>query len=126
MLTRLGAAIAGGAFLMIAGLPALAQAPAAPAAPATPPAAAATPAPPAIPAAQLGGLVAQTCGGCHGADYKGVGGMPTLRGRDAAELIVAMNEFRANQRYSTVMGRLSRGLTEAEISAVSTYLAALR
>lgn len=123
MPTRFGAAIAGGVFLIMAGLPALAQAPAAPAAPA---AAAATPAPPAIPAAQLGGLVAQTCGGCHGADYKGVGGMPTLRGRDAAELIVAMNEFRANQRYSTVMGRLSRGLTEAEISAVSTYLAALR
>lgn len=120
---RFGAVLAGGVFLIMAGVPALAQAPAAPA-PA--PAAAATPAPPAIPAAQLGGLVAQTCGGCHGADYKGVGGMPTLRGRDAAELIVAMNEFRANQRYSTVMGRLSRGLTEAEISAVSTYLAALR
>ncbi len=69
-----------------------AQAPAAPA-----PAAAAAPA---IPPAELGGLVAQTCAGCHGADYAGAGSMPTLRGRPAAELQTKMTEFRANARYS--------------------------
>lgn len=95
-----------------------AQAPA----PAAPAAAAA----PAIPPAELGGLVAQTCAGCHGADYAGAGSMPTLRGRPAAELQTKMTEFRANARYSTVMGRLARGLTETEIAAVSTYLSTLR
>lgn len=74
----------------------------------------------------LGALVVQTCTGCHGADLNGAGGMPLLRGRPAAELQIAMAEFRANQRYSTVMGRLARGLTEPEIAAVSQYIASLR
>lgn len=77
-------------------------------------------------APDLGRLVAQTCAGCHGGDFGGQGAMLPLRGRPAAELQTAMTEFRANQRYSTVMGRLARGLTEAEIAAVSTYLASLR
>ena len=76
--------------------------------------------------AELGALVAQTCSGCHGGDLNGSGGMPSLRARRAGELQEMMTEFRSNQRYSTVMGRLARGLTEAEIAAVSTYLATLR
>lgn len=76
--------------------------------------------------AELGALVSQTCAGCHGADLKGAGGMPLLRGRPAGELQTAMAEFRANQRYSTVMGRLARGMTEPEIAAVSAYIATLR
>ena len=119
------AAIAGGVVMMFASA-ASAQTPAAPAAPATPAAQAAAPAAPAIPPEQLGGLVAQTCAGCHGADFKGVGGMPILRGRPAAELQTRMTEFRSNAAYSTVMGRLARGLSEPEIAAVSTYLSSLR
>ena len=76
--------------------------------------------------ANLGALVVQTCSGCHGGDLKGQGGMPLLRGRPAEELATKMNEFRANQRYSTVMGRLARGLTAEEIQAVSAYIASLR
>jgi sulfide dehydrogenase cytochrome subunit len=73
-----------------------------------------------------GFLIAQTCSGCHAADFTGSAGMPALRGRSAAELQTAMTEFRTNARYSTVMGRLSRGLTDDEIGAVVTYLAGLK
>jgi sulfide dehydrogenase cytochrome subunit len=74
-----------------------------------------------------GALIAQTCSGCHAADFKGAAGvMPTLRGRPAAELATAMTEFRSGARYSTVMGRLARGLTDDEITAVTGYLANLK
>jgi sulfide dehydrogenase cytochrome subunit len=75
---------------------------------------------------ERGLLVSFTCSGCHGHDFNGVGGIPLLRGRSADELNTKMAEFRSNQRYSTVMGRLARGMTEDDIRAVSTYLANLR
>jgi cytochrome subunit of sulfide dehydrogenase len=75
---------------------------------------------------ERGLLISFTCSGCHGHDFNGVGGIPLLRGRDAAELNAQMTEFRSNQRYSTVMGRLARGMTEDDIRAVSAYLANLR
>jgi len=75
---------------------------------------------------ERGLMISYSCSGCHGHDFAGQGGMPLLRGRSADELTGMMLEFRSNQRYSTVMGRLVRGLTEEEIRAVSAYLATLR
>lgn len=73
-----------------------------------------------------GRVVAFSCSGCHGHEYKGAGGVPLLRGRPEAELNQMMDEFRSGQRYSTVMRRLVNGMTEAEVRAVSTYLSSLR
>lgn len=75
---------------------------------------------------ERGELIAYSCSGCHGQDFRGAGGMPLLRGRDAEELNTLMTEFRSGQRYSTVMRRLSLGLNEADIRAVSQFLSALR
>lgn len=61
-------------------------------------------------------LAAQSCLGCHGA----VGGpILALAGRPAAEIMAAMTAFRANQRAGTIMGRIARGFTDAEIAAVA-------
>lgn len=73
-----------------------------------------------------GELIAYTCSGCHGHDFNGVGGIPLIRGRDAQEITTKMLEFRSGQRYSTVMRRLSLGMSEDDLRAVSTYLASLR
>jgi sulfide dehydrogenase cytochrome subunit len=75
---------------------------------------------------QRGEIIAYSCSGCHGHDFKGSGGVPLLRGRNADELSQMMTEFRAGQRYSTVMRRLALGLDEADMRAVSDYLAGLR
>ncbi len=93
---RLAFPLLGGAFLMTAAiLPASAQAP----------------------------LAAQGCVGCHGPNGAGMGSVPGLAGRDRAELIAQMNAFRANERPATIMGRLARGYTEAEIIASAEYFA---
>lgn len=75
---------------------------------------------------ERGQMIAYSCSGCHGHDFNGAGGVPLLRGRNANELNTMMVEFRGGQRYSTVMRRLLLGLNEAEIRAVSDYLATLR
>lgn len=59
---------------------------------------------------------AANCSGCH------VAGL--FAGRDAAELAGTMNSFRSGALPSTVMGRLMKGLSPAEIDGVAAWAAA--
>jgi len=68
-------------------------------------------------------LAAQGCLGCHGPGAAGQPPIPGIAGRPAAETDAAMQAFRANQRPGTIMGRIARGYTDAEIAAVSAYFA---
>jgi sulfide dehydrogenase cytochrome subunit len=77
----------------------------------------------ALPAMAQAPLAAEGCIGCHGPNGSGAGGIPALAGRDAAELRALMIAFRANERPATIMGRVARGYTEAEIAAVSEHFA---
>jgi sulfide dehydrogenase cytochrome subunit len=71
-------------------------------------------------------LAAEGCVGCHGPDGKGVPGMAALAGRDRAELAALLTAFRANERPGTIMGRIARGYTDAEIAAVSDHFSRIR
>jgi sulfide dehydrogenase cytochrome subunit len=71
--------------------------------------------------AQNAPLAAQACLSCHGANGAGQGGVPGLAGRDRAELIALMAAFRANERPATIMGRITRGYSEAEIASSAEY-----
>jgi sulfide dehydrogenase cytochrome subunit len=75
----------------------------------------------ALPAAAQAPLAAEGCTGCHGPNGAGAGGVPAIAGRDAAELRALMAAFRANERPATIMGRVARGYTEAEIAAVAEH-----
>jgi cytochrome subunit of sulfide dehydrogenase len=80
-------------------------------------------------AAQGGGpapLAAQGCLGCHGPNGGGSGATPGIAGRREADLAGTMRAFRANERPGTVMGRIARGYTDAEIDAVAAHFAAIR
>jgi cytochrome subunit of sulfide dehydrogenase len=90
---------------------------------------------PAAAAAQGGGataaaapapLAAQGCVGCHGPNGAGAGGAPAITGRDRAEFAAAMAAFRANERPGTIMPRVARGYTDAEIAAMADHFAAIR
>jgi sulfide dehydrogenase cytochrome subunit len=70
-------------------------------------------------------LAAQGCLGCHGAGGEGAAAIPALSGRPVAELSAAMLAFRANERPGTIMGRIARGYTDAEIAALAAHFAAL-
>ncbi|BDG74590.1 c-type cytochrome [Roseomonas fluvialis] len=71
-------------------------------------------------------LAAEGCLGCHGPDGRGVTGAGAINGRDRAELIAIMLAFRANERPGTIMGRIARGYTEAEIAAVAEHFSRIR
>ncbi|MDW8314350.1 MAG: hypothetical protein RMK64_05210 [Rhodovarius sp.] len=71
-----------------------------------------------------GALLAGACQGCHGATGEGGHGIPSIRQMQTqAEFVATMRAFRANERPNTVMGRIARGYTDAEIAALAQHFA---
>jgi cytochrome c553 len=67
---------------------------------------------------------AAACSGCH-AIRQGVDSpVPRLNGRDAAQIVAAMAEFRAGQRPATVMGLVAKGFSDEETRAIAAWYAA--
>jgi sulfide dehydrogenase cytochrome subunit len=76
-------------------------------------------------AADLSGRdIAANCASCHGTDGRSRGKMPSLAGRDKAEIVLYVSEFRDGKRPSTVMQQLAKGYTDGQIEAAATYFAA--
>jgi len=66
---------------------------------------------------------AASCSGCHPASAKAETPVPPIRGRDAAEITTAMQQFRSGKRTATVMGRIAKGFSDDEIRAIADWLA---
>ncbi|HEV7267148.1 MAG TPA: c-type cytochrome [Falsiroseomonas sp.] len=62
---------------------------------------------------------ASACLGCHGREGAAI---PSLRGRDAAEVAAAMRAFREGARPATLMDRLAKGFSEAETQAIAAWI----
>lgn len=71
-------------------------------------------------------LAAQGCVGCHGPRGTGSDAIPRIAGRPAPDIVSQMQAFATNQRAGTIMGRITRGYTDAEIAAIAAYFAAQR
>lgn len=69
-------------------------------------------------------LIVLSCAGCHGPDGRSPGPVPSLNGRNAASLAEALRRYRADEPPSTVMGRIARGYSDAEIDAAARDIAA--
>jgi cytochrome c553 len=69
---------------------------------------------------------AAACSGCHPSSARVTSPVPRLVGRDRAEIVRAMQEFRAGTRTGTVMDRIARGFTDAEIQAIAAWYAEQR
>ncbi len=63
---------------------------------------------------------------CRRRGGAGAGAVPGLAGRDRADLLAIMGEYRAGTRPATIMNRIVRGYTEAEITAAVDHFARLR
>ncbi len=88
-------------------------------------AAAAADEPALIPAAQIAAL-ADSCAACHGTDGRADAGMPTLAGNPEAVMRLQLLAFRNDEiPGATVMPRLARGFSEAELSALAAWFAAM-
>jgi sulfide dehydrogenase cytochrome subunit len=72
--------------------------------------------------ARSGSMLSQTCAGCHGTNGHSAGDvMPSLAGMDKRYLYKSMMDFRSEARPSTIMGRIARGYSDAEIAAIASY-----
>jgi cytochrome subunit of sulfide dehydrogenase len=65
---------------------------------------------------------AASCTGCHSSNAKVETNVPRIAGRGAAEIVAAMEAFRSGQKPATVMDRIAKGFTEAEIRAIAEWL----
>jgi len=67
---------------------------------------------------------ASSCSGCHALGASLDTPVPRLAGRGAAELAREMQAFKSGQKPGTVMGRIAKGFSEAEIQAIADWFAA--
>jgi sulfide dehydrogenase cytochrome subunit len=69
---------------------------------------------------------AASCSGCHPASARVTSPVSRLAGRDRAEIVKAVQEFRSGARAGTVMDRIAKGFTDEEIQAIAAWYAAQR
>jgi cytochrome c553 len=70
---------------------------------------------------------AAACTGCHPPNTGVVATpIPRLAGRNAADIVAAMQAFRSGQTPATVMDRIAKGFTVEEIQAIAVWYAAQR
>lgn len=76
-----------------------------------------------------GRLLAMSCMNCHGPGGKSPGDIPSIAGKSEDFLKTALVDFRDGKRTgaaATIMTRLAKGYSDAEIDAVAKYVATLK
>lgn len=69
-------------------------------------------------------MLAETCSACHGVDGASVGpSLPSLGGMDRTYFVQTMKDFASGARHATVMDRIAKGYTEADLNAMADYFA---
>jgi cytochrome subunit of sulfide dehydrogenase len=66
---------------------------------------------------------ASACSGCHPSSAGRRTSVPALDGRNAADIVAAMQAFRSGQRPATVMDRIAKGFSDAEVEAIAAWYA---
>jgi sulfide dehydrogenase cytochrome subunit len=69
-------------------------------------------------------ILAGTCFSCHGTDGKSVGTMPPINGKSAVYIAMMLNAYREDKLKGTIMNRIAKGFTIAEIKTLALYFAA--
>ncbi len=64
---------------------------------------------------------AVACSGCHAANASVNTPVPRLVGKPAADTAAAMIAFKAGQRSGTIMDRIAKGFSDAEIQAIAAW-----
>ena len=68
--------------------------------------------------------LAAACANCHGTNGVSQQGMPNLAGRQRADLVQQMQDFKAGKRPATIMHQLAKGYTDEQIDALAAYFSA--
>jgi cytochrome subunit of sulfide dehydrogenase len=67
---------------------------------------------------------AAACSGCHPISRATDTPFTRLVGRNPADIVAAMQEFRTGKRPGTVMDRIAKGFTDEELAAIAKWYAA--
>lgn len=68
-----------------------------------------------------GRTIGVTCMGCHAGETA----IPAIKGRDASALETALLGYKNGERQGTIMPRIAKGYSEADIKAIAAYFASL-
>ncbi len=67
-------------------------------------------------------MLSNACAGCHGTNGGSYGPtMPSLAGQSKEAVEVAMKKFKSGERSGSIMGRLAKGYSDAEITAMAEF-----
>jgi sulfide dehydrogenase cytochrome subunit len=67
-------------------------------------------------------MLSNACAGCHGTHGGSAGmSMPSLAGQSKTAIVDAMKKFKSGERPATVMGRLAKGYSDAEIDLMGDF-----
>jgi sulfide dehydrogenase cytochrome subunit len=67
---------------------------------------------------------AAACANCHGTDGRAQPGMEPLAGKDKAELVQKMLDFKNGRKPATLMHQIAKGYTDEQINDIAGYFAA--
>ena len=71
--------------------------------------------------------LSSACFTCHGTDGRSVGGIPpSLAGRDKAELLQTLKDFKTGKRPATLMHQQAKGYTDPQLELIAGYFAGAR
>jgi len=71
-------------------------------------------------------VMAGSCASCHGTDGMMSGAVPPLAGRSRAAMEAQLLSFKHDvNSQATVMGRIAKGFTDEELSALAAHYAAI-
>lgn len=71
-------------------------------------------------------LIAQACAGCHGQAGAGSGSVPKIAGFSRDLFIAQWAAFRNKERPATMMDRIAKGYTDAEVAQLADYFSKLK
>ena len=70
-------------------------------------------------------MLSNTCAGCHGSNGISHGETPSIAGLSKEFISISMHDFASGKRHSTVMQRIAKGYSDADIKAISEYFSKL-
>jgi len=73
-----------------------------------------------------GRALGDACTSCHGVDGQSQGAIPSIGGLDQSALLAKLKSYKANEDGPTIMNRILRGYTDAELAALATYFSSVK
>ena len=71
-----------------------------------------------------GTALMNACAACHGPNGHSQGAIPSIDTLSRKNMVTALRAFRAGERKGTIMNRIAKGLSDDDIDALATQVAA--